>query len=75
MLLMSEQAWADRQFMAILVDSSIPYARLTLTKSPEQREVLLLPRHKKLSDNLGKGLKLAGAFDATETLLRLAEYR
>ncbi|HHX06077.1 MAG: hypothetical protein KBD92_02100 [Thiopseudomonas sp.] len=74
-LLMPEQAWADRQFMAILVDSSIPYARLTLTKSPEQREVLLLPRHKKLSDNLGKGLKLAGAFDATETLLRLAEYR
>lgn len=73
-LLMPEQAWGDRQFMAILVDSSIPYARLTLTKSPTQSEVLLLPRRKKLSDNLGKGLKLAGAYDATEILLQLSQY-
>jgi hypothetical protein len=73
-LFMPEQAWNDRQFMAMLVDSSIPYARLTLTKYPVQNEVLLLPRRKKLSDNLGKGLKLAGAYDATEALMQLAQY-
>ena len=74
MLIMPEQAWSDRQFMAILVDAGIPYARLTLTKPPSQNEVLLLSKRKKSSDNLGKGLKLAGAHDATEALLRLAQH-
>ncbi len=74
MLLMPEQAWSDRQFMSILLDSSIPYSRLTLTKFPVQNEVLLLSKRKKLSDSLGKGLKLAGAYDATEILMQLAQY-
>ncbi len=73
MLIMPEQAWNDRQFMAILVDAGIPYARLTLTKPPVQNEVLLLSKRKKSSDNLGKGLKLAGGYDAAEALLRLAQ--
>ena len=73
MLIMPEQAWNDRQFMAILVDAGIPYARLTLTKSPMQNEVLLLSKRKKSSDILGKGLKLAGGYDAAEALLRLAQ--
>lgn len=72
-LIMPEQAWSNGPFMAFLVGSSIPYARLTLTKSPVQSEVLLLPRHKKLSDSLGKGLKLAGAHDATEFMLKLIQ--
>ena len=72
-LIMPEQAWSDRQFMAILVDSGISYASLTLTKAPVQNEVLLLPKNKKLSDNLGKGLKLAGAYDATEVMIQLAQ--
>ena len=75
MLLMPEETWNDQQFMAILVDSSIPYARLTLAKTPVQQEVLLLSKRKKPSDTLGKGLKLAGAYDATEVLLQLAEPR
>lgn len=70
-LIMPEQTWSDRQFMALLLNSNIPYARLTLIKSPNQTEVLLLPKRKKLSDNLGKGLKLAGAYDATEILLQM----
>src|SRR5690554_1939124 len=74
MLIMPEQAWSDRQFMAILVDAGIPYARLTMTKPPLQNEVLLLSKRKKTSDNIGKGLKLAGAHDATEALLRLAQH-
>ncbi len=34
MLIMPEQAWADREFMAILLDSDSPYARVALTKGP-----------------------------------------
>lgn len=73
-LIMPAQAWSDREFMAILLDSGSPYARLALTKGPTPTEVLLLPKHKQLSDNLGKGLRLAGAYDASEILLQLARH-
>lgn len=73
-LIMPEQAWCDRDFMAILLDSGSPYARLALTKGPTPTEVLLLPKRKHLSDNLGKGLRLAGAYDAGEILLQLAKH-
>ncbi|HHX33644.1 MAG TPA: hypothetical protein GX719_00015 [Gammaproteobacteria bacterium] len=73
MLIMPEQAWSDREFMAILLESGCPYARLALSKAPQPVEVLLLPKHKPLSDNLGRGLKLAGAYDASEILLQLAQ--
>ena len=73
MLIMPEQAWSDREFMAILLNSGSPYARLALSKEPYPTEVLLLPKRKQLSDNLGKGLKLAGAHDACEILLQLAQ--
>lgn len=70
MLIMPDQAWSDRSFMAILLDSGSPYARLTLTKGPAPTEVLLLPKRKQLSNNLGTGLRLAGAYDAGEILLQ-----
>lgn len=72
-LLMPEQAWVDQAFMAILLDSNVPYARLTLARTPVPQEVLLLARRRKLSDNLGKGLLLAGAHDAAKVLLQLSE--
>lgn len=72
-LIMPEQTWNNRDFMAILLDSGSPYARLALTKGPAPTEVLLLPKHRQLSDNLGKGLRLAGAYDASEILLQHAK--
>lgn len=73
MLIMPEQAWSDRAFMAILLNSGSPYARLALTKNPAPTEVLLLLKRKQLSNDLGKGLRLAGAYDAAEILLQLAK--
>lgn len=73
MLLMPEQAWKDRDFMTILLRSDSPYARLTLSPAPNSREVLLLPKHKPLSNSLGEGLKLAGADDACDFLLQLSQ--
>ncbi len=72
-LIMPEQAWSDRGFMAVLLESGSPYARLALTKGTAPTEILLLPKHKLLSDNLGKGLRLAGAYDASDILLQLAK--
>lgn len=74
MLIMPESAWSDREFMAILLASGSPYARLTLSKAPHPVEVLLLPKHKQQSNTLGEGLKLAGAHDACAVLLLLAQH-
>ena len=71
---MPAEAWSDREFMAILLESGCPYARLALTKGTIPTEVLILPKRKQLSDHLGKGLRLAGAYDASEILLQLAKY-
>lgn len=71
MLIMPEQAWKDREFMTILLRSDSPYARLILSQTPQPLEVLLLPKHKPLSDSLGEGLKLAGAYDASDFLWQL----
>lgn len=73
-LIMPAEAWSDRAFMATLLDSGCPYARLALTKGTIPTEVLILPKRKQLSDHLGKGLRLAGAYDASEILLQLAKY-
>ena len=56
--------------MTTLVETGSPYVRLTLSPSPQPIEVLLLPKHKQLSNTLGTALKLAGP-DACETLLQL----
>lgn len=72
MLIMPEQTWADAEFMAILLGSRSPYARLTLAKSPTAVEVLLLSKRNPLSDTLGRGLRRAGAYDACDTLMQLA---
>lgn len=72
MLIMPEQAWSDREFMAILLHSGCPYARLALNKAPAPLEVLLLPKNQATADTLGKGLLMAGAQDACEILLQLA---
>lgn len=73
-LIMPVEAWSDREFMAILLDSRSPYARLALTKGHTPTEVLILPKRKPLSDNLGRGLRLAGAYDACEALFQLPQY-
>ncbi|HZJ94953.1 MAG TPA: hypothetical protein VFD11_05235 [Thiopseudomonas sp.] len=61
MPIMPEQAWDDPEFMTTLVETGSPYVRLTLSPSPQPIEVLLLPKHKQLSNTLGTALKLAGA--------------
>lgn len=72
MPIMPEQAWDDPEFMTALVETGSPYVRLTLSPTPHPIEVLLLPKHKQLSDTLGTALKLAGAYDASTTLLQLS---
>lgn len=71
MPIMPEQAWDAPEFMTALVETGSPYVRLTLSPPPQAIEILLLAKHQQLSNTLGKALKLAGAYDASEILLQL----
>lgn len=71
-LAMPAAAWSDPAFMGLLLDSGLPYARLSLLRSPGTPEVLLLPRHSAEACALGKGLRLAGAPDVVHYLQGLA---
>ena len=61
--LMPCQAWSDPAFMGLLLDSGMPYARLSLWKTPGAAELLLLPKEHADATALGEGLQLAGAPD------------
>lgn len=72
MLAMPVQAWSDPQFMGLLLDKGLPYARLAMLRSPGAPEFLLLPKHSPEATALGEGLRLAGAPDVVAYLCQLA---
>jgi hypothetical protein len=71
MLAMPVQAWSDATFMALLLDHGLPYARLSLLRSPGAPEFLLLPKAHEQALALGDGLRLAGAPDVISYLQQL----
>lgn len=62
-LAMPCEAWNDPAFMGLLLDSGMPYARLSLWKTAGTPELLLLPKEHPEATALGEGLRLAGAPD------------
>lgn len=74
-LAMPAAAWSDPAFMGLLLDSGLPYARLSLLRSPGDPEILLLPKYSAEATALGEGLRLAGAPDVVEYLQRLTQHR
>ncbi|WP_271195015.1 DUF6685 family protein [Pseudomonas turukhanskensis] len=72
MLAMPVQAWSDPQFMGLLLDKGLPYARLAMLRTPGAPEFLLLPKDSPEATALGEGLRLAGAPDVVAYLLQLA---
>ncbi|MGK9064170.1 DUF6685 family protein [Stutzerimonas chloritidismutans] len=60
---MPAQAWSDRAFMGLLLETKIPYARLTLLRNANNSELLLLDKRDAAANALGEGLKFAGAPD------------
>ncbi|AHL75970.1 hypothetical protein CH92_13055 [Stutzerimonas stutzeri] len=70
---MPAQAWNDREFMGLLLDAKIPYARLTLLRNANNSELLLLDKRQSAAHALGEGLKLAGAPDLVRYLRDLPQ--
>lgn len=68
MVVMPVQSWSDPAFMGLLLNSRLPYSRLSLQRMATAPETLLLPRDNALSNALGEGLRLAGAPDLGEFL-------
>ncbi len=71
-LAMPAASWSDPAFMGLLLDNRLPYARLSLLRSPGGPEFLLLPKHSAEASALGEGLRLAGAPDVVTYLHSLA---
>ena len=70
---MPAQAWSDRDFMALLLDSHVPYARLTLLRDTSNSELLLLEKRNPTANAIGEGLKAAGAPDLIRYLRDLPQ--
>ncbi len=70
---MPAQAWSDREFMGLLLEAKIPYARLTLLRNANNSELLLLDKRQPTANALGEGLKLAGAPDMVRYLRDLPQ--
>lgn len=70
-LAMPHAAWSEPAFMALLLDSGLPYARLSLMAGTGSPEFLLLPKHSAEATALGEGLRLAGAPDVVAYLRQL----
>jgi hypothetical protein len=74
-LAMPGAAWSDPAFMSLLLDTGLPYARLSLLRNPGAPEFLLLPKHSAEASALGEGLRLAGAPDVVQHLQGLAAHK
>lgn len=72
-LAMPFEAWSDPAFMALLLDSQLPYSRLKLFQSTQLPDFLLLPKQHLKADALGQGLRLAGAPELADSLSRLLD--
>lgn len=70
---MPAQAWSDRDFMGLLLDAKVPYARLQLLRDANNSELLLLDKRASAANALGEGLKLAGAPDMVRYLRDLPQ--
>lgn len=70
---MPAEAWSDADFMALLLDTQVPYARLTLLRNTSNSELLLLEKGQPIADAIGEGLKLAGAPDMVRYLRSLPQ--
>jgi len=70
---MPAQAWNDREFMGLLLDTKVPYARLTLLRNVNNSELLLLDKREPAANALGEGLKYAGAPDMVRYLRDLPQ--
>ncbi|WP_263141683.1 DUF6685 family protein [Pseudomonas sp. RIT-PI-AD] len=70
-LAMPHQAWNDPAFMRLLLDTGMPYARLSLLRAAASPEFLLLPKEDAQATALGAGLRLAGAPDVVAYLRAL----
>ncbi|MDX1724298.1 MAG: DUF6685 family protein [Pseudomonas sp.] len=73
-LAMPGAAWSAPAFMSLLLDTGLPYARLSLLRTPDAPEFLLLPKHSAEATALGEGLRLAGAPDVVLYLQELAAH-
>lgn len=71
-LAMPAATWSDPAFMGLLLDSGLPYARLSLLRTAAASECLLLPKHSAEACALGEGLRLAGAPDVVAYLQGLS---
>lgn len=72
-LAMPTQAWSHADFMRLLVETGMPYARLSLKSNQSASEFLMLPKHSAEAVALGEGLLLAGAPDVSAYLHKLAQ--
>lgn len=72
-LAMPKQAWSHAGFMRLLVETGMPYARLSLKDNQSASEFLMLPKHNADAVALGEGLLLAGAPDVSAFLHKLAQ--
>lgn len=71
-LAMPSEAWSDAQFMQLLMEHHVPYARLSLLRTPGAPEFLLLPKQSPQASALGEGLRQAGAPDMLDYVRQLA---
>jgi hypothetical protein len=71
-LAMPSQAWSHADFMHLLVETGMPYARLSLKNQQSSSEFLMLPKHNADAVALGEGLLQAGAPDVSAFLHKLA---
>ena len=72
-LAMPGEAWSDADFMQLLMEHDVPYARLNLLQKPGSLEFLLLPKSAQQASALGEGLRLAGAPDMLQYLHELTD--
>ena len=71
-LAMPAATWSDPAFMGLLLDNRLPYARLSMLRTPGAPEFLLLPKHSPEATALGEGLRLAGAPDVIAHIQELS---
>lgn len=70
-LAMPSAAWSDASFMQLLMEHDVPYARLSLLRTPGSPEFLLLPKQSPQASALGEGLRQAGAPDMLDYIRSL----